>query len=61
MLVAFSSSRAKEYLKELGIPEGYKPYASVALGYKNTKSIKASPRKPNVINYITLKFKSTLN
>lgn len=52
VLVAFSSSKAKDYLKELGIPEGYKPYASVALGYKNTESIKASPRKPGVINFI---------
>ena len=39
VLVAFNNSKAKEYLKKLGIPEGYKPYASVAL-YKNTESPK---------------------
>lgn len=52
VLVAFNSPKAKEYLKELSVPEGYKPYASVALGYKNIESVKALPRKPDVISYI---------
>jgi len=52
VLVAFSSPKAKEYLKELGVPDGYKPYASVALGYKNIESVETPQRKPDVINYI---------
>ncbi len=52
VLVAFNSPKAKEYLKELGIPDGYKPYASVALGYKNVEAVSAPPRKLNLINYI---------
>lgn len=52
VLVAFNSPKAKEYLKELGVPDGYKPYASVALGYKKIEAVYAPPRKLNLINYI---------
>ncbi|RXA21689.1 nitroreductase family protein [Methanosarcina sp. MSH10X1] len=52
VLVMSGSPKAKEYLKKLGVPDGYKPYASVALGYKNAEVSIAPPRKLNVINYI---------
>jgi nitroreductase len=52
VLFAFNSPKAKEYLKELGVPDGYKPFSSVALGYKKIEAINAPARKSNLINYI---------
>lgn len=52
VILAFTRPKAAEYLKELGVPDGYRPYASVALGYKNIETTNAPPRKPNLINYI---------
>ncbi|VBB07300.1 nitroreductase [Lucifera butyrica] len=52
VIIAFTGSEGEEYLENLGIPDGYKPYASVALGYKNTEAIEPPPRNRNVINYI---------
>lgn len=52
VLFLFHHPKAKEYIKELGIPDGYKPYCSVALGYKKSKTANAPARKPNRINYI---------
>lgn len=52
VLLAFDSPRAKEYIKELGIPDGYKPYCSIVLGYKKTEAINAPERKPDLVNYI---------
>lgn len=42
----------QEYLKELGIPEGYKQFHSIALGYKKVTATKAPERKEGIINYI---------
>jgi nitroreductase len=39
-------------LEKLNIPAGYKPYFSVALGYKKNENGKATPRKDNNINFI---------
>lgn len=47
-----NSPEGKIYIKELGIPEGFKQYHAVALGYKKLKSANAPIRKNNVINYI---------
>lgn len=52
VLLALNSPQGKEYLEELGVAEGYKPYASVALGYKKLETINAPPRKLDLINYI---------
>lgn len=42
-----------EEAKKLNIPEGYKPYFGVALGYKaSDKQLTALPRKEGVVNYI---------
>lgn len=52
VLLAFNSPKAKEHLKKLGVPDGYRPYASVALGYKKIEAINVPPRNLNLINYI---------
>ncbi len=49
---AFGGEKGKDYLKRLGIPEGYKPYHAVALGYKKTENAKAPARRENTVNYI---------
>ena len=52
VLLAFTGPKAQDYLPELGVPDGYKPYASVALGYKKSETGNAAPRKADLINYI---------
>lgn len=47
-----NSEAGKHYLKELGIPEGYKQIHSVAFGYKKVNITKAPARKENSVNYI---------
>lgn len=42
----------KEVLEKLNIPNGYKPYFGIALGYKNVGEVKAPKRNENVITYI---------
>jgi nitroreductase len=42
----------KEYLKKLGIPEGYRQLHAVALGYKKINRSIAPARKENTVNYI---------
>jgi nitroreductase len=40
-------------IEKLGIPEGYKPFYGVSLGYKKSEEIQAAPkRNMDVINYI---------
>ncbi|HYE82295.1 MAG TPA: nitroreductase family protein [Clostridia bacterium] len=51
-IFAFSSIQGPELRKELKIPEGYKPYYSVALGYKKDAAANAPDRKPGLITYI---------
>jgi nitroreductase len=52
VLLAFYSPQGPELRKELKIPEGYKPYDSVVLGYKKDTVIQVLDRKPNLITYI---------
>ncbi len=52
VMLAFTGPKTNEYLQELGVPEGYKPYASVALGYKRSEGNSAATRKVNLVNYI---------
>lgn len=47
-----NSEEGKEYLKKLGIPEGYKQIHSVALGYKKINVTNAPTRRENTVNYI---------
>lgn len=48
----FKSSRGKEYIKKLEIPEGFEPYYAITLGYKKFPDPKPQPRRENTINYI---------
>jgi nitroreductase len=47
-----NNEQGKAYLKELGIPEGFKQIHSVAFGYKKINVTKAPARKENTVNYI---------
>lgn len=48
----FVSSRGDQYIKRLGIPEGYEPYYAITLGYKKYPNPKPQPRRENTVNYI---------
>ena len=52
VLFAFNLPQGAGYLKELGIPNGYRPYSSVALGYKKIQVLNAPARKQDTINYV---------
>lgn len=52
VMMAFNSSQGSEFLKILKIPECYKPYYAVVLGYKKNAAINVPDRKPNLITYI---------
>ncbi|HBE78521.1 MAG TPA: proton-conducting membrane transporter [Firmicutes bacterium] len=41
-----------QFIKELNLPEGYKPVCVVLLGYKTGADTKAAERKENVVNYV---------
>ncbi|MDF2500225.1 MAG: nitroreductase [Anaerosporomusa subterranea] len=51
-LFVFSSESGSKYNKLLGIPEGYSPLYSVALGYRRGAVPAAAPRKKNVVTCI---------
>lgn len=51
-LPLFASEKGEEYKQVLGIPEGYNPICSVALGYKTADNAPASLRKKDVINFV---------
>lgn len=52
VLFLFNGPVGEQYKKQLGIPDGYKPFCSVALGYKKAESPVAPPRKEGIVNYI---------
>lgn len=52
VMLAFYSPQGSELRKEMKIPEGYKPYYSAVLGYKNAAAVNVPGRKPNLITYI---------
>jgi nitroreductase len=47
-----NSEEGREFVKELGIPEGYRQIHAVALGYKKINLTNAPARKENSVNYI---------
>jgi nitroreductase len=47
-----ASEESRPVLEKLNIPLDYKPYFSVALGFKKNENTKAPPRKENNINFI---------
>ncbi|MDR2742674.1 MAG: hypothetical protein LBB98_11065 [Treponema sp.] len=42
----------KKIIENLGLPEGYAPFNSIALGYKKTERLNAPPRREGVVTYI---------
>lgn len=48
----FKGNQVKEYSKMLEIPEGFKPYYAITLGYKKYPNPKPQPRRENTVNYI---------
>lgn len=52
VLLAFQSSQGSELLKELKIPEGYRPYYTAVIGYKEAVAVSLPDRDTNVITYI---------
>jgi len=51
--IARCSFENQDNIQKLGIPEGYKPYYAVSLGYKaSNKNVKAPKRNRDVVNYI---------
>lgn len=51
-MLAFNSHQGSDLRKELKIPEGYTPYYSVLLGYKNAEAIVIPERNSDLIAYI---------
>lgn len=47
----FTSAKAEELEKELGVPDGYAYVCTIALGYKDEEQPE-KPRRKDVINYI---------
>lgn len=47
-----NSEEGKKFVKELGIPEGFKQIHSVALGYKKFNLTNAPARRENTVNYV---------
>ena len=52
VLLAFDSPQGSDLRRELKIPEGYKPYYSALLGYKNDTAIYIPERNSDLITYI---------
>ena len=51
-ILAFSSPEGDALRQALQLPDGYKPYASVTLGYKHAPVGEAPARKPGLVTYI---------
>ncbi|KDR95447.1 Nitroreductase [Peptoclostridium litorale DSM 5388] len=47
----FNSNSGMEYAKKLEIPEGYKPYYAIAMGYTDSTP-EAPPRRGGTVNFI---------
>ncbi len=52
VLLAFFSSKSKQLMEKLQIPEEYKPYTSMALGYKRDTIVNIPDNEINLITYI---------
>jgi nitroreductase len=51
-LIAFGGPNGESLARELGIPEGYKPFFSLAVGYRAAADGMPAPRKEGCVNYI---------
>lgn len=52
ILFLFYHPDANKFRQQLGIPDGFKPFCSIALGYKKANAVNAPARKPNRVHYI---------
>lgn len=52
VLPAFETEEGPGFIKELGIPEGFKLLYALALGYTSKPLPSAAPRKENFVNFI---------
>jgi len=52
VLMAFDTPQGRKLMKELKIPEGYRPYDAAVFGYKKTATPQAPARKSELITYI---------
>lgn len=48
----FNSELKDEFVKKLGIPEGYTPYNAISVGYPKKKVVNIPPRKKEYFNII---------
>lgn len=51
-IIGLNSPMGADLKKELGIPDDYRPYSSVALGYKQVAAVNAPERKSNLVTYV---------
>ena len=51
-LFVFDGEESTHYKKLLKVPEGFKPFYSVALGYRKGEVPKARPRKESAVSFI---------
>lgn len=51
-LFVFGSDKGEHFKKLLNVPEGYKPFYSVALGHRKGDAPKAAARKENTVSYV---------
>lgn len=49
---ALNGPKKDDYMNKLNIPNGYKPYYALVLGYKAVRATKAPKRAENTIQYI---------
>lgn len=47
-----NTEKCKKYMEKLQIPEGFKPYHAIALGYKDVRMTKPIPRRENTVQYL---------
>lgn len=55
-LLVFEGEKEEHYRKILGIPQGYRPLYSVALGYRRGERPTAAPRKAGAVSYVGREF-----
>jgi nitroreductase len=50
--VIAQTDNGKKIIEKLGLPEGYAPFNSIALGYKKAERHETPPRREGVVNYL---------
>jgi nitroreductase len=50
--VITQTEEGKKIIKNLGLPEAYAPFNSIALGYKKAERLNVPPRRDGIVTYI---------